>query len=73
MGEITIRTERVIFFSYLFNRFHETMKFFVYKTKTKDESEWTKEFFSHWIQFSYDFKLIFNRELHRILKKKYVR
>lgn len=46
------------------------MKFFMYKTKTNNEAEWTKEFFSHWIQFTNDFKLVFNRELHRSFKQK---
>ncbi|XP_075680114.1 formin protein cappuccino isoform X3 [Dermatophagoides pteronyssinus] len=49
--------------------FRDTIKFFMYKTKSKDENEWAKEFFAHWVQFTNDFKLIFNRELHRSLKQ----
>ena len=56
----------------LFIRFQDTMEFFAFKTKSKNENEWPKEFFGHWIQFSHDFKQIFNRELQRAIKQKYV-
>lgn len=48
------------------------MQFFVYKTKSFNESEWPKEFFGHWNQFNTDFKRIFTREIERLINQKYV-
>lgn len=49
-------------------KFLETKNYFSLQMKSKNESEWPKEFFAPWVPFCNDFKNIWKKEVQRKIK-----
>lgn len=49
-------------------KFLETMNYYSHQPKSKNESEWPKEFFTPWLPFTNDFKNIWKKEVQRKIK-----